>query len=464
MNGYINKNQINYIFYHLSLYIEKDVFQLIKPRLNFFEYYWQNNVDYSDIKGKIIFNLSSLGIKIDKIFFIDEIPILFPINKKDKMYSIENRNLVFHHDILKSAFYLLSGYQEYNSDKQDKLGRFPYSESIQHKLGIIHKPVVNYYFEIILNGIEEFCKTNAIPFHRKTLFDGWKVMLTHDVDRIKTYSLNEVAYKAKQFLGISPSQHSKIHQYRLLVKYATGFLTQRWNNPHWDFNIFREWEEEYGYKSVFFFLPKELPHHDASYKLSEARIKHLLQKLDQEDCEIGLHGPVRSFYDNRSMSKAYNDLSRYSPQTPLGIRQHRLLYMHPETLKIQKEAGLKYDTTLGFAAHEGFRNSYCLPFKTYDFENDRIIDFWEIPLIAMDATLFNYRKLDAEEAENIFDMLIGEIKKFNGIFTILWHNGFGTDHPDKKIPWFYQRALTLFFRQKAFSILGNKVIKRLENI
>ncbi|MEF8811837.1 MAG: polysaccharide deacetylase family protein [Bacteroidales bacterium] len=323
---------------------------------------------------------------------------------------------------------------------------------------------MNYYFDIVLGGIEEFCHKNAIPFHRETLFDEWKVMLTHDVDRVKTYSLNEIAYKSKQFMGISPSQHSKIQQFRLLIKYVNGFLTRRWNNPHWDFNILRECEEKYGYKSVFFFLPKELPRHDASYKFSEARIKHLFHKLDHEVCEIGLHGPVRSFNDSRSMSKAFNELSRYSPQTPVGIRQHRLLYMHPETLKIQKKAGLEYDTTLGFAAHEGFRNSYCLPFKPYDFENDRMIDIWEIPLIAMDTTLFHYRKLDAAEAENIFNRLIGEIKKFNGIFTFLWHNGFGTDHPDKNIPGFYQRALTLFFRQKALSILGNKLIKRLEGI
>ena len=103
---------------------------------------------------------------------------------------------------------------------------------------------------------------------------------------------------------------------------------------------------------------------------------------------------------------------------------HRLTFDLPTTAILQKRAGLLYDNTLLFAEHEGFRNSFCLPFKLYDFAEDRMIDHWMIPLNVMDSTLFNYRKLDFAEAFSSVMKIIDEIKYFNGTFSLLWHNGY----------------------------------------
>jgi hypothetical protein len=248
----------------------------------------------------------------------------------------------------------------------------------------------------------------------------------------------------------------------LFLRYLYGYFTKNRNNPHWDFDTIKAIEEKYKYKSVFYFLPKGLPHIDSNYTFDEPRIVKLFQNLDMDGFEIGLHGTVKSSIEYTSMSEAYIELSSYSPQKPIGIRQHRLLYRHPLTLKIQEKAGLEYDTTLGFAGHEGFRNSYCLPFKLYDFKNERMIDVWEFPLIVMDGTLFSYRNLTVLEAKNSLLQLIGEVKKFHGIFTFLWHNGFEIDNPNKEISEFYSSALRLFKDNGAEHVLGKELVKRLK--
>lgn len=460
MTGYLSQNQIDYVLYHLSFHLKQETYRAIRSRMVFVQR--EQSISLG-VEGKIFFELSSAELDLSSLFWIEGLPVLFPLDRKETFFTMDHGTLVFHHDLLKSVFYLLSGYQEYGSDEKDQLQRFPYTASIQHKLGILNKPVVNYYFEVLISGLERFCQHHHLPFNRDRMFDSWQVMLTHDVDRIDTYTPREWLYKAKQVAGLAPLKYSFSHHLRLFWRYSYGLLMKSGKNPHWDlYDIIRE-EAQYGYQSAFYFLRPGLRNQDASYSLNENRIKRLFSYIDQSRGEIGLHGTVRSSYDQEIMNQDLEALRTHSPQEPAGVRQHRLLYKHPRTLKIQKSAGLKYDTTLGYAGHEGFRNSYCLPFKLFDFEKDQMIDLWEIPLVAMDGTLFIYRGLNADQAESSILSLIDEIRAFNGIFTFLWHNGFESDNPDKAIRSFYSRLLKLFNDQGALSILGKDLIKNLEH-
>ena len=460
MTGYLSQNQIDYVLYHLSLHLTKETYTLIRSRMLFVPH--EQSVPH-DVEGRILFRLSSFEPAISGIFWIEGLPVLFPLGKSEAFFTMDDGTLVFHHDLLKAVFYLLSGYQEYSSREKDRLKRFPYTASIQHKLGVLKKPVVNYYFDVLIAAFERFCQRHHLRFIRAQVFDSMRVMLTHDVDRIDTYTPREWIYKAKQLAGLAPLKYSFPHHLKLFGRYSRALLSKAGKNPHWDiYDLIRE-EAQYSYQSVFYFLQPGLKNQDASYSLEENRIKRLFSYIDEAGGEIGLHGTVRSYYNQRIMNQDKEALSSHSPQELIGIRQHRLLFDHPQTLKIQKSAGLKYDTTLGYAGHEGFRNSYCLPFKLFDFEKDQMIDLWEIPLVAMDGTLFIYRGLNADQAESSILSLIDEVRAFNGIFTFLWHNGFESDSPDPAIRNFYSRLLRLFYDHGARSILGKEIIRNLEN-
>ncbi|MCP4312837.1 MAG: hypothetical protein GY790_16360, partial [Bacteroidetes bacterium] len=116
-------------------------------------------VDQDPDKPSVCFPASEEELNLDNVIRIEDIPVLYPVAEDTNVfYGFNDKNLCFHHDLLKSIFHLLSGYEEVKNGTADQYGRFPYSESLQFKLGIIDKPVVNYYMEIILKGMGEFCE------------------------------------------------------------------------------------------------------------------------------------------------------------------------------------------------------------------------------------------------------------------------------------------------------------------
>ena len=57
----------------------------------------------------------------------------------------------------------------------------------------------------------------------------------------------------------------------------------------------------------------------------------------------------------------------------VGGRQHYLRWKSPDTWRILEKTGLKYDVTLSFADHEGFRCGICFPYKPFDVVENRIL-------------------------------------------------------------------------------------------
>lgn len=416
MEGYLSKQKINYTLFHVSqsvdLHTTKDLF-----------YFCTSQNVPADLKNKIVFTLSSKNLNFENILWMEDIPILFPANNKQELYSIDqNNNLIFHHDLLKSAFYLLSGYQELNPEYKDRFGRFPYELSIQKKLGIVKKPVVNYYFDFIIKGLEEFCKIQNLELKKKKPFSPFAFFLSHDVDKIDTYNIYDFIYYVKVLFGLTKKDIPFSKKITKVFEYGFNFLFTK-KNPNWDFDFLRNIEKEYGFTSTFYFLPKDIKHQDAYYSFTEKRVQNLFKKLKTEDCEIGIHGTNRSATNLKYLESNILELEQNASIKASGIRQHRLIFDMNITPYLHEEAGLAYDTSLAFAEHEGFRNSYCLPFKLYNFKEDRPFQTWEIPLNVMDGTLFEYRKLSMDDAFKSVQEILDEVIKFNGVFSLLWHNG-----------------------------------------
>lgn len=460
MTGYLNDRKIDYVLFHLnhSCTLSEEVKNCIV---------FNKEADGENLNPKpaIVFYMSGKGYDDSNIINIKGIPVLFPVLSSGQYYSVNEKSVVFHHDLLKSAFYLLSGYQELNAVQKDPMGRFPYTASIQYKTGMARKPLVNYYFKIIIEGIAEFCRIHHIPFQQRTIFKNFATFLTHDVDVVDTYTIFETVYRIKQFLGLSPSDAPRSRLFRIAGRY---FLN--WINPflrkniHWDFSSLRAVEKEYKFKSAFYFLPKDQLHVDAYYTFNEPRIKKLINWLEEEGCEIGLHGTVRSHTSESALQAELKLLGHHTQQEIRGIRQHRLMYDMNITPYIHQSAHLYYDTTIGFAEHEGFRNSYCLPFRMYDHDSDQMMNLWEIPLTVMDGTLFEYRKYSFKEARGWIMKLLDEIIKFNGVFVLLWHNGQNNEFLRPGISEFYTGLIKSIAKKDPERMLGYQIIDRMKNV
>ncbi len=451
MQSKLNNSQIEYIFFHLNHHF--DFSNEIRNRIAIEE-------KTSDLNTQIVFPLSDK--EIGEIKYIDHKPILFPLSSTKEFYFYDNNNnLIFSDDILKSAFYLLSGYQETQKYNADQYERFTYKASIQKKLSIPTFPLVDFYFKIISKGIEEFCKINGIAFNKRKIWgsNNFGFLLTHDVDRIDKYTFKLIKYRIKQLLGLSPSKGNKKDDFDRLAKSITGYLTKE--NPYWNFKWMKSYEEKFGFNSVWFFLPQGDKNIDAHFSFKEERIKKLVQYLNDCKDEIELHGTYHSLDSITVLKKDFNSLKGLIKVNPKGNRQHWLRFKYPETLRNLEEIGMQYDSSWAFNDHIGWRNSYCLPFKPYDIEQDRMMDIWEFPLTVMDVTLFEYQNFDKESALKHIDEILNITEEFGGLFTLLWHNSQFQLESGEDLKDFYIKVLEKINMKNPKSILPKKF---LENI
>lgn len=238
MQTILNKSKIEYIFYHLNFSINID--DTLKDKIVFIK----SVEEIKKYNKHIIFPLVEEPLSLENLVWKKNIPILFPYFKNNETYFFKDNNIVFSDDLFKSSFYLLSGIQEYQNEKTDDMDRFPFKESIQYKLDIVNKPVVNYYFKFIEEGIKDFCSKYGLSFTKHSFFDNFGFMLTHDVDRIEYYRLYRIKLLLKLLFGIKKSDYNKLYLFKNLLK-----AIYKWpvpldhNDPYWNFEWLRKIEK-----------------------------------------------------------------------------------------------------------------------------------------------------------------------------------------------------------------------------
>lgn len=310
-------------------------------------------------------------------------------------------------DVVSAAFYLLSGWQEFYSDARDRHGRFPYAASVQSRYGFVAVPVVNYYFEVLRAAVEH-AGGQPLPPRRWAEGRAWAAFITHDIDNL---------YSAwKQPAKAALRQGNLLQFGRLLWQHLTR--KDAWDN----LAEVQQTVAEYGAKSTFFFLPEHrkaangTPNADYQVK----QILPVMAALKRHGAEVALHGSLGTSLDPDML---YDELVSFD-SAGWGLRFHYLYWEPRVTPDLVDNLTNGYDSTLGFAEHYGFRNSYCLPFYPFDFSHGEAVDFLEIPLNVMDATLHHpqYLQLAPEEILPALRPMFREIERFGGVCTVLWHN------------------------------------------
>jgi hypothetical protein len=332
-------------------------------------------------------------------FFFDEAP-------EKPLLIFQDDKVTVSTDIISAAFYLLSGWQEYFSTERDQHGRFPYAASVQKKYGFVALPVVNYYFDVLKTAVEHVSGQLLQPRRWGNHAAEFAAFISHDVDNLHS------GWKAPAKAAL---QQSKIGLFSKLLGQQLA-QPDAWDN----LEEVATTTAQYGGKSTFFILPNSKPAANgtpnADYRLTNSLLKRL-HRLQEQGCEISLHGSIGTA-TNLSLLACELEIIDSG-----GIRFHYLGWEPRETLGVLT-LGFLYDSTLGFAEHFGFRHSYCLPFYPFNFEMEKKVEFLEIPLNVMDATLHhpNYLQLAPSEISPALLPLFAEIKKFGGVASVLWHN------------------------------------------
>lgn len=359
-----------------------------------------------------------------------------------------NRTIETRIDIIASSFFMLSRYEEIVSAKRDQYNRFPAEESIAYKEGFLDRPVVNEYLELLWTWIDSF----GLEITRKPLWPYGKdfaVCLTHDVDHVTKWA--EDRRYARLVLRTEPLEAAK----KWLS--SIGSMLKR-DNPYWNFEQIVEREKGHGFNSSFYFLAGKHHPRDGSYNINNGRVKALIKWLESEGVEIGLHGSFNSNNDAALLSDELATLTSIAKEVR-GVRQHYLRLNTGSTFAAQDKVKLNYDTTLGFAGHEGYRSGFGLPYHPYNFEDNRAFELLEIPLTIMDGTLCNpqYRNMTPEAAWSTVENILDTTKRFNSCATLLWHNTSFDEHGFPGMGDIYWRALAWIRDNNGWGASGREI-------
>ena len=317
-------------------------------------------------------------------------------------------------DIIASSFFMLSRYEEIVLDKKDKFDRFSATESLAYKEGFLNRPIVNEYIELLWSWIDSF----NLGFKRRKLWGDkdFAICLTHDVDSIRKYRI----YPPLWTIGRSILRHTDLRKaFAITIDYLRA---KSGRDPYDNFDYIMDLEDKHRLKSSFYFMAGGNTKHDTGYSIDDLYVNSLIRTLQERNFEVGLHSSFDSYNNFWLLNFEKEELERVMEGYVLGGRQHYLRWKTPDTWRILEKVGLKYDTTLSFADHEGFRCGICFPYKPFDVVENRILNIWELPLAVMDGSLFDYQNLTPEEGFQRIKSLIDTTKKYNGLFVLLWHN------------------------------------------
>jgi len=339
------------------------------------------------------------------------LPVLFPTANGGSASKLN-------FDIAAATFMLASDFQDLISHERDEYDRMRAMDSLQDKLGVIDFPVVNYYSQLLKKELEEFFGIRIEPKSYGSKNCG--LALTHDVDYTSSLNLRMIrraifGHAILNKEGLSPNERAVKLIYPLLA--LVGY-----NPPKSGLYFLRDLETKSNVKSTFFIKTGATAKQDVKYNYRSGKMKRFLGSLIDYGFEIGIHPSMNTYVDAKQTIKEKVRLEELLGKEVRSVRQHYLKFTIGRTVEVWEEAGLHYDSTLGFSRKAGFRNSVGFPYPLYNFAQDRISSVIELPLMIMDATIAENRRLTADQSFQEMRGLINETKASHGAAAILFHN------------------------------------------
>lgn len=327
-------------------------------------------------------------------------------------------------DVFGSSFFFLSRYEEAVSNIRDEHGRFPSSASISSKWGILDRPVVNEYLEIFWN-----CAKQIWPdLERKPR--TFRVIPSHDIDW--PYQFLDVSWKTATRNFLRAIKHGKPS---VVVAWSWRYLLYRCgaleSDPYHTIRWILDQSDQRGLESAFYYIPQQTHTElDPADYLDHPHVMSQWKMIIERGHEIGVHPGYETFESAEAIVEAANRVRNSlgklgHSDADIGGRQHFLRWSTPETARSWEEAGLSYDSTLGYADRPGFRCGTCYEYPFYDVKARKPMILRERPLIAMDCSVIDQQYMGlgtSDGALKIMTSLKDTCRKYQGDFTLLWHN------------------------------------------
>ena len=337
------------------------------------------------------------------------IPILFG----EPSDFFENGKLVIEADIISSAFFLLSRYEEVINPERDSYGRFSGKRSLPGRAGFLHRPVVDEYAAIAA----DLARRNGVFLQLPcNTFD--RIYLTHDVDSpwdnftflgmvkriavmlLRDHNLN--FYPIRNRMGCP--EEDPIYTFEDIIRYDS---------------ILADGQPIYFFKSGAGNSPE-----DGFDYLGTEAAERLIDRVKASGAKIGYHVSFEAGKHPKLVKEELSRLRKITREQVTTSRNHYLRSMEPRDYFVLIENGIEEDFTMGYADAAGFRLGTSRAVHWISPYDGSVTPLVLHPLTIMECSLSGkqYMNLSYEEMKAYSFRLIDACFRFGGEVTLLWHN------------------------------------------
>jgi hypothetical protein len=334
-------------------------------------------------------------------------------------------NAALNLDVFGSAFFMLSRYEEAVGEQRDVHDRFPAPASLAYREGFLARPIVDEYVEILWAAMSRLWPQLQRKARR------FNTRVTCDVDHPFHPSAASFPRLIKRMAGEAIRKRTISDA----LNPARNYFARRrgnWRNDPYYFTV--DWmmdvNERAGNKVAFYFIPEITDTAmDDTCSIADPAVTAMMGRIAHRGHEIGIHPGYRTYQSGKNIISGKNKLQRVLeheriPQRIIGGRQHYLRWS-TRTPVLWDAAGLEYDSTLGYADHAGFRCGTCHDYAMFDLHSRRALKVRQYPLICMECSVISYMGYGYTDSALARMMeLKRAAQRFDGNFTLLWHNSY----------------------------------------
>jgi len=196
-------------------------------------------------------------------------------------------------------------------------------------------------------------------------------------------------------------------------------------DPYDSYDELMDISEQNGCRACFYFMAEESGSPDKRYEVTSEDVVRVIENILERGHKIGLHPGIDTYRSQEKLQRQKEKLDKVLGFRDYGARQHYLQWKAPDTWRLYEKVGLTHDSSVGYVEMPGFRCGICVPFQVFDAIEGRKLNLKEIPLIAMDASLFSEKYNNAayrENQDNMLKQIKQNIIKVSGDYCLLWHN------------------------------------------
>ncbi|NQZ78165.1 MAG: MarR family transcriptional regulator [Ekhidna sp.] len=401
------------------LFIEKEGKKIVL-RDDFFHALEEKYLDPESLPGQPLERLDFASHSIFRSLVHQTLPIIYGSTD----ISVDEDEIKLGLDIFGSCFFMLIRYEELVKTERDQHDRFPASASLAFQEGFLERPIVDEYVEVLWNCI------NFLWPDTKRVEKKFRVEVSCDVDWPYSSTFRSVKGIAKRSVGNLLKRRSISQFLKDLRRFGKVQSKGIRYDEFYQFPFIMDELEARDLKGTFYFIADNPAGEiDGIYSLQESEIGDLIREIIDRGHQVGLH-PSYTTYQNRNQialekKKLEAQFQAINSHGKVELtRQHFLRFDASQTFTLLSESGFLQDSSMGYPDHIGFRAGTCKPYQMFDLKANKPLDIIQVPLLVMEVSMLSesYMGLSHDDALSRVSALVNQCRRYQGVFTFLWHN------------------------------------------